>query len=324
MTESWYLAVGGDAHGPFDMAAMAAKVADGSLSADAQVCRAGEQAWRQAGSDPSLAPLFGSAPGWSFSLGWKAAFRGFRRSWGPLVLVLLLVIAVSAPGFVLSQSLSAGLQFAKEPGAVMALGLASMLVGVVNWVFVGIPIQQAGLTYAVSKAASGTMQVSDLFQGYRRLGMVLATGVVLALCIGLVVVLACGPGVAMIVVGAAMGNAGSAAGLPLIIGGATLLFTLLLLALWFAFPYLYAPVVACDPAFGRPGFAECFRLSAQGIRGRVSSVAGFLLVMALLAAMSILLFCVGYLLVGMPLLLAAQGAVYDLCVRSRASRPQAG
>ncbi len=329
MNESWYVVQGGSAQGPFDAATMASMVASGVLRADTQVCRVGDQAWRPAASDPSLGALLGvSAAGvpatWSFGAGWQATMRGFKRSWGPLMLLALVSLGLAIPGTILSQAFSAGMQATREPAVVGALLVAVVVVNLLNWLLVTIPIQQAGLTFAASKAAAGTVRVSDLFQGYRRLGMVLATGTVLMLAIGVAVGVACVPGVIMMVMGAALQQKGAAAGIPLVVGGAVLMGAVLLLALWLVYPYFYAPAVACDPAFGRPGFSECFRLSAQGLKGRVFGVFGFLFVIGVLAAASVLLLCIGYLLVGLPLLLAAQGAVYAICVRSHAPHPQAG
>ena len=58
MNESWYVVAGGASQGPFDAAAMAAKVADGSLRPETQVCRVGAQAWSRADSDLSLGAMF--------------------------------------------------------------------------------------------------------------------------------------------------------------------------------------------------------------------------------------------------------------------------
>ena len=326
MNESWYIVRGGKPEGPFDRAAVAALIAQGLLASDAQTCRVGEQAWRMAGQDPALAAMLGIAVGggvvapreWSFGAGWQATIGGFKRSWGMLMLLALVAVSVSMPGSLISQALSYGIQQSRDPATGALLALASLLVSLLNLVFVTIPIQQAGLTFAASRAEAGTVRISDLFQGYRRLGMVLATGVVLGMGIGVAVLVACIPGGVLIGIGAAMQGNGSDAGIPVIVVGALLLLALLLAALWFVFPWIYAPVVACDPAFGRPDFGECFRISAQGLRGRVFGVVGFILVIGLLAAASVLLLCIGYLLVGIPLLLAAQGAIYGICVRSRA------
>lgn len=329
MNESWYVVQGGSAQGPFDAARMASMVADGSLRQDTQVCRVGEQAWRPASSDPALGPLLGvSSPGvassWSFGAAWQVTMTGFKRSWGPLMLLTLVWVGLAIPGTLLSQGFSAGVQATRDPAVVGALLVGILVVNVLNWLLVTIPIQLAGLAYAASKASAGTVRVSDLFQGYRRFGMVLATGTVLVLATGVAVGVACVPGVVMIAVGAAMQQKGAAAGIPLVVGGAVLMCAVLLLALWLLYPYVYAPAVACDPAFGKPGFGECFRHSAQGLKGRVFGVVGFLFVIGLVAVASVLLLCIGYLLVGLPLLLAAQGAVYAICVRSRAPYPQAG
>ena len=59
---SFFIGVNGQQQGPYDLAALAGKQRDGSLTRDTLVWRNGMPAWTPAGSLPELAPLFQNAP----------------------------------------------------------------------------------------------------------------------------------------------------------------------------------------------------------------------------------------------------------------------
>ena len=58
----WHIAVNGQTTGPFDDAALRAKVADGSLTRATHVWTAGQDGWKTAGEVPALAALFAAMP----------------------------------------------------------------------------------------------------------------------------------------------------------------------------------------------------------------------------------------------------------------------
>jgi hypothetical protein len=265
----------------------------------------------------------------TFGDGWRATLEGFRRSWASLLLLAVVVIAVSIPSSMVTSLPLAFVQIPEflDPDQFMRdlltlrnvmAWLAIAILNFVSALFVQIPIQFAGLIFAASKASSRAMNFADVFQGYRRLGMVMATGVTLSVVLSVLISLC------FIVPGGLAAWVGWSwklsppVFLACLLGGFALSSLLSLVLAVFAIPYLFAPVVACDPAFGKPSFGECFRLSASGLKGRGLSALGLLLLVSLLLDLSLLLFCVGFLLVGVPLVFAALGAIYAVGVRAHA------
>jgi membrane protease subunit (stomatin/prohibitin family) len=61
-TAEWFVGVGGQQQGPFDLAALAAQAAAGTLSRDTLVWRNGMAAWTAAGQVPELGSAFASVP----------------------------------------------------------------------------------------------------------------------------------------------------------------------------------------------------------------------------------------------------------------------
>jgi membrane protease subunit (stomatin/prohibitin family) len=60
--QQWYLGVGGQQRGPFDLAELAAQVASGALTPTTLVWTAGMAQWVPAQQVPELAPVFGGPP----------------------------------------------------------------------------------------------------------------------------------------------------------------------------------------------------------------------------------------------------------------------
>ncbi|WP_232805815.1 SPFH domain-containing protein [Glycomyces xiaoerkulensis] len=58
----WYLGIGGQQAGPFDLAALRQKAGTGELTRETLAWKAGQDAWKPAGEIPDLASLFASMP----------------------------------------------------------------------------------------------------------------------------------------------------------------------------------------------------------------------------------------------------------------------
>ncbi|RLQ05370.1 SPFH domain-containing protein [Micromonospora sp. BL1] len=58
----WYVGVGGQRQGPYDLGGLAEQANAGALAADTLVWRAGMAQWQQAGQVPELAPVLASVP----------------------------------------------------------------------------------------------------------------------------------------------------------------------------------------------------------------------------------------------------------------------
>jgi hypothetical protein len=61
-TAEWFVGVGGQQQGPFDLAALASQAAAGTLTRDTLVWKNGMAAWTAAGQVPELGNAFASVP----------------------------------------------------------------------------------------------------------------------------------------------------------------------------------------------------------------------------------------------------------------------
>ena len=117
---------------------------------------------------------------------------------------------------------------------------------------------------------------------------------------------------------------GFAMGISALLGLAAALAIFVVLAGTVLMRIICAPTIAIDPAFGRPGVMEAFRISWRQTEGFGFSMLGLMIVAGLILVASIFLLCVGYVLVGVPVWLAVFGAMYLLVHRNRmTARPGA-
>jgi hypothetical protein len=61
-TVTFFVAIGGKQAGPFDLAALEAKVREGAITRDSLVWKQGMASWTAAGSEPELAGIFAAVP----------------------------------------------------------------------------------------------------------------------------------------------------------------------------------------------------------------------------------------------------------------------
>ncbi len=338
---SWYLqeqtASGPVQSGPYTRMQLAAMHAAGTLKPDTLVCRVGQLEWSPAGSDPQLAGIFagvaeppplgdppvgagssvgGALPPYSFAAALEMGWSGFKRNWGVMVLVVLALGLMSAALQIPTQIGQALLTLAGKAGhsssehmdpALTAASLPFVCCGVLLAFMLGTPLA-AGATYAGVAAARGKASFTDLFAGFRRYPAVMGTALVKML-VGLVAFLPCTLPVA---IGAILsGRAGVP--VPLLIG-LMITIPLVLTVAAVLFVFIAFPLVAVvDPQMRARGGFPAFSLAWQMGRNWNSPSAFLLSIcMGLVAAASVLACCVGYILLGVPLLMCTLGAAYHL------------
>ncbi len=333
---TWYLlesgAGDGQPSGPHDIEQMAMRASSGRLRPDSMVARVGSADWVAANADPELAGFFRTAPptealapsstappgatlppgpggDYAFGTAFELGTTTFRRCWGHLVIVGLVFLAISVVIGV-PQGIAEGIGEASgDRDAALALGLFGSCIGFILQVLVGLP----------------------LFMGFRRYGTVLLASLVL-LAIGTALTVAAY--LVALVIATIFGFSGALAGglvgggngAPIVFGAAflgfavTLLVAFLLVALVLV-RVAFVPAMVADPALGTLSVGEALSRNWQQTRGLGFSLVALSIVTSFLAALSILLLCVGYVLVGLPLLIAVLGAAYELVIRGKAGPP---
>ena len=354
---TWYLlesgAGDGQPSGPHDIEAMAMRASSGRLRSDSMVARVGSADWVAASTDPELVGFFRTAPptealatsstappgpalppgpggDYAFGTAFELGTTTFRRCWGHLVIVGLVFLAISVV-IGLPQGIAEGIGEASgDRDAALALGLFGSCIGFILQVLVGLPLF-AGLVGAAGNAVRGRTEIGDLFMGFRRYGTVLLASLVL-MAIGTALTVAAYL-VALVVAtifgfsGAfAGGLAGGGNGAPIGFGAAFLGFAVALLVAFLLVALVlvrvvFVPAMVADPALGTLSVGEALSRNWQQTRGLGFSLVALSIVTSFLAALSILLLCVGYVLVGLPLLIAVLGAAYELVIRGKAGPP---
>lgn len=336
--------------GPYTLAQLEAMAREGRLHETTLVAAAGTQSWIPASTDPLLAGLFRSVPptspdgvgaftaplargpfsfGAAFGLGWKSVTSRWSQwlvlgvAWLALTMVLGLPQWIpQILGGMASESDSSGV---RATGALLT-GVGGCI-GLILQVLVGIPLF-AGVIYACAEIHDGRGQIGDLFQGFRRYGSALLSGLLLV-CI----YMACGIAAAIPMaltfgVMVATSRGGGPAPFWAFVGIAAMVLILILLIGLVLMRVLFAPVIAIDPRFGTRfgtlGVMDAFGMSWRNTQGLGFSMLLLLVVVSVLAALSILLLCVGYILIGIPLMLSVLGAMYVLTQRSRLDAPAVG
>lgn len=343
--------------GPMGMEQLQELQRAGKFIASTQVCEVGAERWSRADELPELRGLFGGTtpatpwpaaepgastsssaasgagasaklPSFGFANAFEVAFEAFRRSWAMLLLCWLLLFAgqmvmqLAALPFQMltgrfdaqADSFNQDIDLSKLPlivGAFLLLMLVSILLGV--------PLQ-AAQTWIGVRAVRGKLEIEDVVQPFRRYFAVVGAGLLVLLLAGIALI----PGVSVLalLIGAASATnvADSPEGLPFLVA------SILVGALAIGGPVIYlqvrlglAPVVACDPEQGACGPVEALKRSWAMTRGRFWGMFLFVFCLVLLVIATILLLCIGLFLVGLPLLSAGYGALYELARRDMPS-----
>jgi hypothetical protein len=325
--DRWYLLDPSSAQpaGPFTLDQMRSMAASGGLLGSSQVAKVGAAGWSPAASDPALAGLFGAAAppvppvampaaaGGRFTFGsaWELSLQTIVSRYVPLLLLALVIFGVNLPSQIASFLLNPTLTGSQPSPGVLLTGNCFQIVYIV---LIVLPIAY-GAIYAAAEVTQGRGSLVDIFMPFRRYGAALVN--VLAL---LAISVACFlvaylPLLVLVILGGAVGGE-AGLGIGAVVG--ILLTLVAVLAIW-AFVLIrimYAPLIAIDPTMGSMGVADSFRFSWAATRGLNFPMLGFLIVGSLLSGLSILLLCVGYLVVGVPLFLVMSGSMYQLAIRN--------
>jgi GYF domain 2 len=341
MNPSWYIVSGGKAVGPVDLAAMKHMFAQGQLKSDTQVCLVGASAWITASNDQLLAGIFASArhkeappihsqrphspalsintSTFSFGGAFTRTIDTIKKAWIVLFLTGLIwgfiLIVLQIPSSVLNLLVTFGSDNSNE---------LMLLYVIMSYVFsfvaflISAPLN-AGLFFVGAQASLGLAKVLDIFQGYKhRVGLVFMVSVsytaaaIVGSVLGIIIPVFLG-----VFGGGLIRNGKLVFGIPLLVLALGIFAVGMYFLILYSIRFYLAPVVACDPSLGSPGFVECFKISFKATKGREGPILGFLIIIAVLAGLSILLLGVGFIIIGIPLLIAGFGAVYHLCCREQ-------
>jgi hypothetical protein len=342
---TWYvLDSSGDSprpEGPFPFEHLAKLAASGAMNVSSMVARAGSDRWVAAGDDPELAGLFRAAPPtesfapsggaglaapgfaapieapYSFGNAFDLAVKTVKSQWGPLVLAGLVTLAaytvIGAPQWIM---LAVG-EASRDDDVKSWMGLGSNCFGFVVNILIGGPLF-AGIALCGANAVAGRGNVADLFLGFRRYGQVLLAYLLLmAISAGVTFVVYLSATIGFLVVAVAAGGLNSAAGVSAGIVSAVIIAVALgLIATALVFVrIIFMPAIVADPSLGSIGVMDALRLNWRATRGLGWSLLALFVVVSMLVAASVLLLCVGYVLIGLPLGIAALGAVYTMLFR---------
>jgi hypothetical protein len=347
MADNWYVGRNGQRSGPFTTPQVRQMAASGELKPSEMVWKEGMANWVAASTikefftnapsavNPYAAPDTaisdgggakgptppGDLSGYSFSAAADLTMRTVKARWGLLVLVGLTwlgaFIAMAIPQWGLQMiGIASG-----DEGFSSLMSVAGSCFGFVLNILVGGPLL-AGFFLSGAKAVAGEGQVTDLFVGFRRYGSVLlAHLLVLAVMFG-VTLLSYIPLVICVGLAAVVSNAngGNDAALPVILSVVGLLATIAMLLAGTAFVGMrvgFAPALVADHELGTLGVMEAVRLNWARVSSQKGlSLIGLLLVVMLIAMFSLGLCCIGYVLLGMPVMIAAAGSAYTLLFKT--------
>ena len=325
--------------GPYDLDAMRSMANVGTLRFGSQVARPGASEWGDAGLDPELSRLFvvvaaqpaTRAPSRSAGASTAApvAMEG-EFSFGAAFSLTMAVIRAQPIPILIAGAIFFGLW------AVVALpafisGLMAPLdapptlgpradpgscISNLLFALIGVPAY-AGACYAGAQAVRGELKPLDILEPFKRYHMALLASVLVHLLYILLLVLSMLPALACFVIAYRHMEGGVPA---LALFGTGLVVSI---AAWVYFgarylvPFFFLPAVITDPKLGPPGLNDAVQMIWDETRDSRASLFGFLLVASILAALTILLLCIGFPLLGAPLLVAAYGSAYALYFRQR-------
>lgn len=329
--------------GPYGYEQLRDLAGQGRLSPSSRIARVGGAAWTEAGLEPALVGLFrgvppqapelalGAAsslpdgcPEFTFSSCANQTIAVFKSRWSQL----LTVAGISFGGYLVlagPQLFGAVYDAANgstEPSPVNLLGVCCS--GMLN-IFVGLPFFY-GCLHAATGAIRGTMKLGDVLIGFRSYGTTLVGSLFVVAVYAGVAMVAYIPLIVAMVIGVASsprGGGESALILAGLIGGLLMIALLMVGAALVVMRLFFVPLVAIDPALGSMGVARAINYSWRASKGCGWSMTGALIVFSLIAALSFLLLCVGYIFIGLPLLMAMLAVMYETIYRRGAMLPQA-
>lgn len=243
-------------------------------------------------------------------LGWSS----FKSSWPLLLVAVLFAGAGGIPGALIGQVGQVVSGVMRATGASPEAAGAVMVAGFVIAQLVGFLVQwptMAGAGVAALRAQRGhANDFKSLLSGFKRFtSVVTAQFLLTVLAFGVwipVVVLAFGAFEGMLAGSGSMPDF-SRINLPAAIGAA-LVSTLL--NFWITARLGQAAMRAADPDEPPIGGVEALRYSFALTRGHTLTAIGMLILVSTVTVLSVLLCCIGVLLVGMPLALALQAGFY--------------
>ena len=347
--DSWYVldesTMPAQPVGPYSYEQLRDLVTQGRVQPSTRIARVGGAAWTEAGLEPALVGLFRAAPPQVPELAFGAAasqpvgcmeftFAGcvnqtiavFKARWPQLLMISVISFAgylvLSAPQ--LFGAIYDAANDLKEPSPVTLLGVCCSFI--LN-VFIGFPFFY-GCIYATLGATRGAANPADVLIGFRNYGtallgslftFVVYMGAIMIAYIPLVIAIMASFALDFRA-GAAPGDVGAIA---LIVGIPLFVSLLLVLSAKFAMRVLFVPIVAIDPVLGSMGVSRAINYTWSATKGCGWTMIWLLLCAGVLAAISFFLFCVGYFLVGLPLLMALMATMYETIYRRGAALPQA-
>jgi hypothetical protein len=327
--------------GPYSFDALRQMIASGQVGASTRVAKAGGANWLAAAQHPSLAGLFQSTPprvgmapppttpsiagpsSYSFGNTFSLAFETFKAEWGKLCVAGLIFIAAivlcGIPNWVSTFYVQGASHrggpnsFVGPPGpALFIILFGGMCCSAALQVLVIGPLY-AGLAYAGAQAVRRQMVVSDVFMGFRSYRRA---------CVGTLFLAAVYVGIAiaayipMLLFGIIGGALRSEAGIVIVIVGLIVGIVVAVMLMTRVFMRLiFTPVIAIDPQMGSASLSSAIRQSWELSREKSVSMFGVLVVGSIVVALTALLLCVGYILVGLPLAAALAGSMHELVNR---------
>ncbi len=227
----------------------------------------------------------------------------FGRAWGQLVLAILVYIGASIAVSIGSAIIQGVLGANTVSGVVVDLGysLATQVLLISPLMF--------GLWVLAAQACRGrAVEVGQMFIAFQRYADVVVLSLIqIAIVIGVLIaaMVFAAPGLVMLTMSQGQGTAAWVVlSLGVLLGVLLTAYTMVRLTM--------APFLLLDPEGAHITPADALRESWRMMRGRVFvTICAFVLVL-IVAVLSFLLLCVGYILIGMPLLFTLYGAVYAL------------
>lgn len=342
--EQWYVldqaTSPSEARGPYGADQMSRLVTSGLVRSDTLVARFGADAWVPATEEPELRELFATSPppapemrltppihltveqvlfpdgapidipfsfGNCFRLGWRA----LTRYYWVLVVCGLLWIAMNSP-FWIVDIIGAEIQLqGKARGDSDLILQGWMISGVGNLMgFIFGPAIGMAILWPGVAAIRGQAKVSDAFAGFRRFGGLLLNtffGVMLAI-LGAAAFAFVSAMLAAVRVG--IGSPGSQLlslfiGLPLLIFGLVLLLRLVVAV-------TLSHLMLCDPLMDIKAGSESIAAGWESAKIQRGTPVAVVVSGVILSFLTVFLFCLGWVLLGAPLLIGVTAATYEL------------
>ncbi len=331
--------------GPYGYEQLRDLAGQGRLSPSSRIARVGGAAWTEAGLEPALVGLFRGVPPQAPELALGAAsslpvgcaeftfancvnqtIAVFKARWSQLLMIaaifLVGYLVLSAPQ--VFGAVYDSVNGFKEPSPVNLLGVCCSLI--LN-IFIGLPFFY-GCVYATLGAIRGAANPADVLIGFRNYGTVLlgslftfAVYMGAAMIAYIPLVIAIIASISLTVgTGATPGDPGAIA---LIIGFLLCISLLVVLTAMFVMRVFFVPIVAIDPVLGSMGVSRAINYTWSATKGCGWTMVWLLLGAGVFAGLSLFLFCVGYILVGLPLLMTVMAVMYETIYRRGAMLPQA-